>query len=130
MAEFTTPKHGEICWRHLSTKDLGKAKEFYTGLAGWTLEQSKLAEPFEYPEIQVDGKAVGGMMQMTEEYGDTPSHWMTYIAVDNADETVEKIKTFGGSVHIPPFDAPSVGRISVVNDPAGATFSIIQFVKE
>ena len=132
MAEFTRPKHGEICWRELTTGDSAKAKEFYEGLLGWELEQSKLAHPIEYPEIHVEGKAIGGIMQMTEDWGDPlpPSHWMTYIAVDNIDETVEKIKQFGGSVCVPPFDAANVGRISVVNDPAGATFSVIQFASE
>ena len=40
MAEFEKPKHGEICWRELNTKDLGAAVEFYRGLFGWTIEQS------------------------------------------------------------------------------------------
>lgn len=130
MAEFTIPKHGTICWRELTTSDLGKAKEFYKELVGWELENSKIAELMEYPEIHVDGKAIGGMMQMGKEFGDTPSHWMTYVAVEDCDATAEKIKENGGGVCVPPFDAPKVGRISVVNDPAGATFSIIQFVSE
>lgn len=131
MAEFTIPKHGEICWRELTTKDSSAAKEFYQGLFGWEFENSKLA-PVEYPEIHIDGKAVGGIMHMTEEWGDPlpPSHWMSYIAVDDVEATVEKIKAHGGGVCVPPFDAPNVGRISIVNDPGGATFSVIQFVSE
>ena len=50
-----------------------------------------------------------------------------YRAVKNTDETVEKIKANGGSVKVPPFDAPGVGRMSVVADPSGAAFSVIQF---
>lgn len=133
MAEFTIPKHGEICWRELNTQNQDAAKEFYQGMFGWTLAQSKATE-MTYEEIHIDGKAVGGIMPITEGWGENwqkiPSRWMNYIAVDNADETVEKIKQFGGSVCVPPFDAPGVGRMSVVNDSAGATFSIIQFVSE
>ena len=129
MAEFTIPKHGEICWRELATSDLEAAKKFYSNLFGWTLEQSKIT-PMPYNEIHLGEKSTGGMMQIDENWGDPPppSFWQSYIAVDNADETVKKIEEKGGSVRMPPFDAPGVGRMAMVADPAGAGFAIIQFV--
>jgi uncharacterized protein len=129
MAEFTIPNQGEVCWRELATTDLAAAKNFYRQLLGWKLEQSKVTE-FEYPEIHVDDKATGGMIQITKEWGDPLPRWTTYIAVDDIQATVEKIKQFGGSVCVEPFDAPGVGRISFVNDPAGASFSVIQFAAQ
>jgi len=60
---------------------------------------------------------------------EVPSHWATYIAVTNADETAEKITANGGSVRVPPFDAPGVGRMAMVADPSGADFAIIQFTE-
>lgn len=129
MAEFNVPNPGEICWRELATKDLAAALEFYSKLFGWTLTQTKVTE-MDYKEIQMDGVAYGGMMAIDENWGgDVPSHWSTYIAVANADETVEKIVANGGSVRVPPFDAPGVGRLSLVMDPAGAGFAIIQFTQ-
>ncbi len=130
MAEFTIPKHGEICWRELATKDLSTALEFYAKLFGWTLEQTKVTE-MDYKEIHIDGVAYGGMMAIDENWGPTPppSHWSTYIAVDNADESAEKIVSNGGSVRVPPFDAPGVGRMAMVADPSGANFAIIQFTQ-
>lgn len=133
MAEFNVPKHGEVCWRELTSQNIEKGKSFYQELLGWNIEQSKITD-MGYSEIHVDGKAVGGMMKIDENWGENwqniPAHWMTYIAVDNCDEIVEKIKANGGGVCVPPFDAPGVGRMSVVNDPSGATFSIIQFVSQ
>jgi predicted enzyme related to lactoylglutathione lyase len=128
MAEFTVPKPNEICWRELATKDLAKAMDFYSGLFGWDLPQSKMS-PMDYKEIVIDGVANGGMMEINASWGENPppSHWKTYIAVENADETVEKIKANGGGVDVPPFDAPGVGRISIASDPSGAVFAIIQF---
>lgn len=130
MAEFTVPKHGTICWRELATKDLGAALEFYSNLFGWTLEQTKVTT-MDYKEIVMDGAACGGMMAIDENWGPTPppSHWSTYVAVENADETVAKITENGGSVRVSPFDAPGVGRMSMVADPSGANFAIIQFVQ-
>lgn len=128
MAEFTIPQPGEICWRELRTRDLPTAVEFYSKLLGWTLEQSKVSE-MSYKEVIVDGVAIGGMMPIDDSWGPEPppSHWATYVAVENADETVEKIKANGGSVHVAPFDAPGVGRMAMVADPAGANFAVIQF---
>ena len=128
MAEFTIPKPGEICWRELATKDLAKAMDFYSQLFGWKLEQTKVT-PMEYKEIIIDSAAVGGMMQIDEDWGPTPppSHWNSYIAVEDTDATVEKIKANGGDIKVPPFDAPGVGRMSIASDPSGAPFAIIQF---
>jgi predicted enzyme related to lactoylglutathione lyase len=127
MAEFAIPKPGEICWRELATKDLKTAMDFYSQLFGWHLEQTKVT-PMDYKEIHIDGTAYGGLMAIDENWPPgVPSHWSTYIAVADADETVEKIKQNGGAVKHGPFDAPGVGRIAMVSDPAGAPFAIIQF---
>jgi predicted enzyme related to lactoylglutathione lyase len=129
MAEFNIPKPGEVCWRELRTRDLPAAIEFYSKLFGWTLDQSKVT-PMEYKEIVIDGTSVGGMMPIDENWGPEPppSHWASYIAVENADETAGKITANGGSIRVPPFDAPGVGRMAMVADPSGADFAIIQFV--
>jgi predicted enzyme related to lactoylglutathione lyase len=129
MAEFTVPAPGTICWRELATKDLDKATDFYKGMFGWTIEQSKLS-PMPYREIHMDGQARGGMMQIDENWPpNVPSHWQSYIAVESADETAEKIKAEGGAVLHGPFDAPNVGRLAMCQDPAGASFAIIQFTQ-
>ena len=135
MADYTMPENGTLCWYELATHDLGKAKDFYSGLLGWKLEQSKTVE-MEYPEIHVGEKSVGGMLQMTEQWKNPetgelpPPHWMTYIAVDDVDATAKKVEELGGKVCIPPTDIPPVGRFSVINDPSGATFSIIKLSSE
>ena len=127
MAEFNIPSPGSICWRELRTKDLPAAMSFYTELFGWNLPQTKIS-PMDYKEIVIDDVAYGGMMPMQgDDWGDAPSHWATYIAVANADETVGKITENGGSVRVPPFDAPGVGRMAMVADCCGADFAIIQF---
>lgn len=128
MAEFNIPNAGAICWRELRTKDLPAAIDFYSKMFGWELPQTKVS-PIDYKEIVINGTAFGGMMAIDANWGPEPppSHWATYIAVENADATVDKITANGGSVRVPPFDAPGVGRMAMVADPAGADFAIIQF---
>ena len=130
MAEFTIPAPGTFCWRELASRDLPAAVDFYAKLFGWSLQQSKVT-PMDYKEIIIDGKAHGGMMAIDENWGPEPppSFWGNYIAVANADETAEKIVENGGSIKHGPFDAPGVGRMALVVDPAGVGFSIIQFTQ-
>jgi len=54
-----------------------------------------------------------------------PPHWITYIAVDDVDELVTKVWELGGSICVPPTNIPNTGRFAVINDPTGATFSLI-----
>jgi len=127
MAEFKVPAPGTICWRELATKDVAKASDFYRQMFGWEIAQSK-STPMPYQEIHIDGKSSGGMMQIDENWPpNVPSHWQSYVAVENADETCEKIKANGGTINHGPFDAPNIGRMAMCLDCCGAPFAIIQF---
>lgn len=132
-ADSKNPPHGTICWYEHTSTDRAKAIDFYEKLFGWSF--SKTPNPHtEYHQISVNGKETGGVIQIDDKWGPDwdkiPAHWMTYIAVDNCDATAEKIKEAGGNVCVPPFDIPNTGRIAVVNDPAGANFSIIQLFQQ
>jgi hypothetical protein len=126
------PPHGTICWYEHTSKDRAAAMDFYQKLFGWEFKIS--ANPHtEYHYITANGQETGGVIQMDANWGDgwenIPAHWMTYIAVDNCDAACENIKANGGNVCVPAFDIPNTGRIAVVNDPAGANFSVIQLAK-
>jgi hypothetical protein len=60
---------------------------------------------------------------------DTPAHWSVTFAVDDADAVAAKASELGGTVVVPPFDAPWV-RMTVISDPQGATFVASKFVPE
>lgn len=128
MAEYTIPAPGTICWRELATTDPAAATAFYKEMFGWTVADTMTGGK-KYGEIHYDGKAIGGLLQIDETWGENPPspYWTAYVAVANADETVTKIKENGGSMFCEPFDIPGVGRIAVAADPAGASFAIIQF---
>lgn len=127
MSEQKMPQSGTFCWNELATKDSGAAKNFYTGLLGWQLKESTAAGMV-YNEIVVGGSHIGGIYQMTEEFGDAPSHWMAYVAVDDVDAKAKLAEELGGKVCVPPTDIPNTGRFCVITDPTGATFSLITLV--
>ena len=127
MSEQTMPANGAFCWNELGTTNLETAEKFYTELLGWKLKGSDAAGMV-YHEIVVDGgdKGVGGMFQMGPEFGDTPSHWTPYVAVDDVDAKAKQVAELGGKIRVPPTDIPHVGRFCMITDPTGATLSLIK----
>jgi len=58
-----------------------------------------------------------------------PPNWIIYIAVDSADQSAAKAKQLGGTVVMPAFDVMDLGRMAVIQDPAGAHFCVWQAAK-
>lgn len=123
MGERNTP--GTLCWSELATPNADEANTFYTNLFGWNAEQSDIGggpyTTFYRGEVQA-----GGMLQMTEEWGDLPPHWMPYFGVSDCSAAVEKVKELGGTVKFDPITVEGVGTFTVIQDPQGGVFSIIQ----
>jgi predicted enzyme related to lactoylglutathione lyase len=127
--QMAMPKHGQVCWTEIATTNLEACKGFYAELFGWKIAESKAVPDSEMQYLEFgtgeENCKAGGMYQMGKEYGDAPSHWMSYVAVDDVDAAASKVWELGGKVCVPPTDIPNVGRFSVVTDPTGATFSMI-----
>ncbi len=109
-------------WNELLTNDTEKAISFYTALFGWTAE----TDEGDYTTWTNKGRPNGGMMALTPEMGPMPPFWMVYFAVEDIDATAAKATELGGVVHNGPFDIGEVGRIAIIADPQGATFTAIQ----
>jgi uncharacterized protein len=133
MSEHRMPANGAFCWNELATTDLESAQNFYKTLLGWEIHESKAtaacegseAPPMVYNEIVVAGQHVGGIYKMGQEMAGVPSHWGAYVAVDDVDAKARQVWELGGKVVVPPMDIPNVGRFCVINDPTGATISLI-----
>ncbi len=117
-----------VCWAELATRDIAKAEAFYAGLFGWQLQDHQ-SSPSAYRMFSNSDGMLGGLLQMTSEWGDMPSHWSIYIQVEDVDATVAKATSIGGKPCFPAFDAPGVGRIARIDDPAGAGFYVIKFAE-
>ncbi len=127
MAEQQMPATGSFCWNELMTSDAEASRKFYTELFGWESNEMKVGET-NYTVFKSGDKMIGGMMQMTAECGEMPSHWMSYVAVDDVDGTVARVESLGGKTCVPPSDIPTVGRFAVITDPSGATISLLKLM--
>jgi predicted enzyme related to lactoylglutathione lyase len=114
---------GGITWEDLRSTDPARAQAFYTALFGYRIDPLETAGP-DYGMFALPGEdaPLGGMMGAPE---GTPSQWLVYFAVADADAAGQAAQAHGGSVLAPAFDTP-FGRMSALADPAGAVFWIAQ----
>ena len=119
--------NGKVFWSELMTRDYEAAKAYFADVLGWTYEDMEGMNG-RYTIAKLDDQPVAGIgdsnaMNLPEEI---PSHWMTYIAVDDIEAAVEKTSAAGGTVKNRPFDVPGFGKIAIVADPSGAVFGLTQ----
>lgn len=117
---------GAMCWAEINTRDGAATDMFYKRVFGYP-EQAQIGDGdgFDYSVWKAGDEDVCGRLQMGAEWGDVAPHWMLYFAIDDIDAAVQNIASLGGKLCHGPFDSP-YGRIAVVNDPSGATFSLLQ----
>jgi predicted enzyme related to lactoylglutathione lyase len=128
MQESPTYKPGTFCWVELGTTDSAAAKNFYTQLFGWDFEDHSMGPDGVYTMLKLNGKEVAALYELMPDMRaqGIPPHWLSYISVDSADESAEKAKAAGATLFKEPFDVFNVGRMAVVQDPAGAVFALWQ----
>src|SRR3954469_6357817 len=142
---------GSLNLNGINTRDVDGAKSFYGSVFGWrTLTLDGGAEMWTLPGFgdflerdnpdlrkqmaeadAPDGfeDVVGAITPIGDEQPGTPAHWSVIFATDDADATAAKATELGGTVIVPPFDAPWV-RMTILGDPQGATFIASKFVPE
>jgi uncharacterized protein len=113
---------GAVLWNELITADPAGSTGFYQQVVGLSTSDMEM-EGEKYTMFEAAGQPVGGTTP--PQMPGTPNHWHVYFATADADATAAKATELGGSVLVPPFDTP-VGRMAVLRDPQGATFSIIR----
>jgi predicted enzyme related to lactoylglutathione lyase len=142
---------GSVTMTTLNTRNADAAKRFYNSVFGWDtlrledgVEMWTLAGYGDYLEREdphqrkrlAEGGApegfedvVGRINPIPGDQPDVPAHWSVTFAVDDAHATAKKAADLGGRVIAPPFDARWL-RITVIEDPQGATFAASQYVPE
>lgn len=123
MPTRTGYKEGVPSWADLGTTDVEGAKDFYAAIFGWEYDVQE-TDSTPYAMAMKNGLPAAGIGPIQSE--GHPPVWTTYIAVDDADATVSKIKEAGGQVFAEPFDVMDAGRMAVVADNTGAVFGIWQ----
>jgi predicted enzyme related to lactoylglutathione lyase len=118
-----------VGWVELATRDVDAAQRFYGELLGWRFADSANAPAgTRYSEYAVGDLHYGGLLQMTPAWGDLPAHWSIYVVVPDLGIALSATDAAGGTVTVPAFDAPGVGRIARVDDPTGAGLYLVELL--
>lgn len=107
----------------LQTGDLVKAKEFYSKLFDWKLED--MPNPgggMPYTMINVGEGTGGGMFANTDPK--VPPHWLAYVGVEDIAASTRKARKLGATILQDVMDIGDYGRLSVIKDPTGAVIAM------
>jgi predicted enzyme related to lactoylglutathione lyase len=135
---------GSLNFNDLHTNDADGARAFYGAVFGWDLLDSGMWALPAYGDF-LEERNPGNRKRMAEYggpnrfeevvatrvplSGDEPAHWGVTFAVEDADAIASRAAERGGTVLLPPTDAPWV-RTTTIADPAGAVFTASKFVPE
>ena len=120
--------HGHIGWCDLMSDDVDRARDFYTGVLGWETEVMDVGQG-PYTVFKVGELPVAGLMAKPPEgpASSAPTAWTSYVTVDDVDARTARVTGAGGVVLAGPMDIPTVGRMSIVQDPTGGVIGLITY---
>lgn len=113
---------GAVAWNELHTTAPGQVGPFYDAVFG--AQVAPMEQMPEYLSLNVKGRSVGGVTDLSSDPPGTAPHWRTYFAVDDVDSTVDALVRAGGNLLDPATDHPW-GRVALVQDLDGAAFALI-----
>ena len=101
-------------------------RSFYSQLLGCETVDNPMGDGFVYTLFTRNGKNIAGLSQMMPEMQEqgVPSHWNSYVAVENVEEAAAKAAGLGGTVIVPPMDVFAFGRMASIIDPTGAALGL------
>ena len=111
----------------LQSTDAKKARDFYSRLFDWKLEDAQVPGFGTYTSIGVGEGTGGGMMAAQP---GTPSFWLAYVNVDDVASSTKKAKDLGAKVLVDSMPVSDMGKFSIITDPTGATLGLWQTTRK
>ncbi|EYT78818.1 MULTISPECIES: VOC family protein [unclassified Streptomyces] len=113
---------GALGWVELATRDVKRARDFYTGVFGWSVNASEW-----YTQWGMHGMDFGGVTALHERFpSDVPPQWLPYFAAEDVDATAEVAARAGARLLQEPVSVPHGPRMAVLCDPQGAALGVYQ----
>lgn len=109
----------------LNTPDPKKAKEFYSKLFQWQLDdvENKEVPGGVYTIIKVGEGTGGGIMKQVP---NGPSGWLAYVLVDDIRAATKKAQSLGAEVMKDVTEVMGMGWLSLIEDPTGSILGLWQ----
>ncbi len=114
------PAGGTFCWDSLNTTDKAEACAFYAAVVGY-----KIGDFHGRVTLEMDGP-VGGVADVGQTPTGVPPHWLSYVLVKDLAESRERAQSLGAELMMGEFTVPETGKVSVIQDPAGAHLALFE----
>jgi predicted enzyme related to lactoylglutathione lyase len=108
----------------LNTTDVDKAKDFYSKLFDWELEDMAMGPSGTYTTIKVGNGTGGGLLK--NPMPGVPSFWLAYVLVDDIGAATKKAESLGAKIVKDSIEVPDMGWLSIIADPTGAALGLWQ----
>ena len=115
---------GTVIWNELQVQDVDAVLPFYQATVGITGEKASVGGLDDYTELRVGDVTVGGAFPKPQP--ELPARWVVYFMVTDVDEALVRAQNLGATILAPAFDAPGVGRMTLISDPEGAPFYLLE----
>jgi predicted enzyme related to lactoylglutathione lyase len=116
---------GTPTWNECVTGDVAKATAFYAEVLGMGSEAMDMGEMKYTVLTDVNGRQIGGCMDLAMMPDGVPPHWNVYFNVTDVDSSVATAEGLGATTVVPAMDVPGVGRMAMIADPQGANFYVM-----
>lgn len=107
---------GKFVWFEHVSPDPAKAKAFYGGLCGWTVQSMPMGEQ-RYDMVMHGDQAIGGWRSADK---GAAAHWASYLSVPDVDASARAATAAGATLVMPPTTFGTAGRGAAIQDPSGA----------
>ena len=114
----------KLCHFEIATKDVDKAKKFYTTIFDWKINWD---DKMNYGMIDTGAPPGGGLFKPKE---DQPLGISLYILVESIEESLKKVEENGGKVVVPKTGIPTIGWFAYFSDLDGNLVGVFENLKE
>jgi len=129
------PANGTFVWAEYLTKNKKQhdtALAFYPTALGYTTSQMQMGEGKAKTTYDMlsskgpNGQDVPRAGVQKAKPASLAGQWLPWVTVDDTDALVATAKKLKGKVLLKPNDIPTVGRVAIVADPAGAPLGLLK----
>ena len=122
------PEPGTIIWNELLSADMAAARAYYTAVHGWSAMDTEMPGGGCYTVFLSGGRPVAGMMDIavTSSPAGTPSHWFSYIAVEDARDAFRRAVENGATPVREPWEVPGAGVMAVLLAADGSAIGLME----
>ena len=120
-----TKINSTLCWVEHAGRNASLSVPFYEKVFSWTSKTENFGD-MPYTTFYSGGEPVAGLYIMNSDMDSIPCHWLPYFMIENIELAIEKTKKYHGSILMPKLFIEHVGFFTVIRDPQGAVFGLIQ----